>query len=53
MIKYALQRIPFYGPSIFLLLNSLVYEIEKFMNAFWWGHVRENTLDVLGKIVGT
>lgn len=42
MIKYALQSITSYVMSIFLLPNSLVDEIEKFMNAFSWGHAREN-----------
>lgn len=42
MIKYALQSIPSYVMSIFLLLNSQVDEIEKIMNTFSWVHVGEN-----------
>jgi len=38
MIKYVLQTIPLYVMSIFRLPNSLLDEIEKMMNAFWWGH---------------
>jgi len=38
MIKFVLQSIPSYVMSIFRLPNSLLDEIEKMMNAFWWGH---------------
>jgi len=38
MIKFVLQAIPSYVMSIFRLPNTLLDEIEKMMNAFWWGH---------------
>jgi len=38
MIKSVLQAIPYYVMSIFRLPNSLLDEVEKMMNAFWWGH---------------
>jgi len=38
MIKFVLQSIPSYIMSIFRLPNTLLDEIEKMMNAFWWGH---------------
>jgi len=38
MIKFVLQAIPPYVMSIFRLPNSLLDEMEKMMNAFWWGH---------------
>jgi len=38
MIKSVLQAIPSYVMSIFRLPNTFLDEIEKMMNAFWWGH---------------
>jgi len=38
MIKLVLQSIPWYVMSIFRLPNTLLDEIEKMMNAFWWGN---------------
>jgi hypothetical protein len=38
MIKSVLQSIPSYMMSIFRLPNTLLDEIEKMMNAFWWGN---------------
>jgi len=38
MIKSVLQAIPSYVMSISRLPNTLLDEIEKMMNAFWWGH---------------
>ncbi|XP_058766293.1 uncharacterized mitochondrial protein AtMg00310-like [Vicia villosa] len=29
--------------SIFLLPSSLIDEIEKMLNSFWWGHTRDNS----------
>nr|ABN08570.1 WW/Rsp5/WWP [Medicago truncatula] len=38
LIKSVLQSIPSYLMSTFMLPNSLINEIEKMLNAFWWGH---------------
>ncbi|GAU32101.1 hypothetical protein TSUD_358070 [Trifolium subterraneum] len=37
MIKSVLQAIPSYVMSIYLLPDTLVKEIERMINAFWWG----------------
>jgi len=37
MIKSMLQSIPSYIMSIYLLPNSVIDDIEKMINAFWWG----------------
>ncbi|GAU30590.1 hypothetical protein TSUD_392810 [Trifolium subterraneum] len=37
MIKSVLQAIPAYVMSIYLLPDSLINDIEKMINAFWWG----------------
>jgi len=37
MIKSVLQSIPSYIMSIYLLPNSILDDIEKMINAFWWG----------------
>ena len=37
MIKYVLQAIPFYLVSIYALPNSIISDIEKMINVFWWG----------------
>jgi len=37
MIKYVLQYIPSHIMSIYLLPNSVIDDIEKMINAFWWG----------------
>ncbi|MCH81376.1 ribonuclease H protein [Trifolium medium] len=42
MIKSILQAIPTYVMSIFLLPNTLIDEIEKMLNSFWWGHSGNN-----------
>jgi len=42
LIKSVLQSIPSYLMSTFLLPNSLIKEIEKMLNAFWWGHGNDN-----------
>jgi len=36
MVKSVLQSIPAYVMSIYILPNSLIDEIEKMINAFWW-----------------
>jgi hypothetical protein len=37
MIKSVLQAIPAYIMNIFLLPDNLINEIERMINAFWWG----------------
>ncbi|GAU31898.1 hypothetical protein TSUD_270830 [Trifolium subterraneum] len=37
MIKSVLQAIPAYVMSIYLLPDSLIDDIERMINAFWWG----------------
>ncbi|WJX28566.1 hypothetical protein P8452_17266 [Trifolium repens] len=37
MIKSVLQAIPAYVMNIFLLPDTLVNDIERMINAFWWG----------------
>lgn len=37
MIKSVMQYIPSHVMSIFLLLHTWIDEIEKMLNAFWWG----------------
>jgi hypothetical protein len=38
MIKSVLQAIPTYVMSIFPLPKTLIADIERKINAFWWGH---------------
>ncbi|CAJ2636477.1 unnamed protein product [Trifolium pratense] len=42
MIKSILQSIPTYVMSIFLLPKTLLDDIEKMLNSFWWGHSGNN-----------
>jgi len=42
LIKSVLQSTPSYLMSTFLLPNSLIKDIEKMLNAFWWGHGNGN-----------
>jgi hypothetical protein len=42
MIKSVLQSIPSYIMSIYLLSNSVIDDIEKMINAFWWGERSNN-----------
>jgi hypothetical protein len=37
MIKSVLQAIPAYVMSIYILPDSLINDIERMINAFWWG----------------
>ncbi|XP_058776484.1 uncharacterized mitochondrial protein AtMg00310-like [Vicia villosa] len=37
MIKSVLQAIPAYVMSLFILPETLISEIEKMLNSFWWG----------------
>jgi len=43
LIKSVLQSIPLYVMSVFLLLGTLINEIEKMLNAFWWVHNSTNS----------
>jgi len=43
LIKSVLQSIPSYVMSIFLLPGTFISEIEKMLNAFWWGHKSANS----------
>lgn len=38
LIKVATQSIPSYCMSTFELLNSLLDNLHKMMNSFWWDH---------------
>lgn len=53
MIKSALQAIPNYFISIFLLSSTLgdEIEIERMMNSFWWG-VLANVVKVYDGLPG-
>ncbi|XP_045800250.1 uncharacterized protein LOC123894326 [Trifolium pratense] len=37
MIKSVLQAIPSYVMSMYILPSSFIGDIEKMLNAFWWG----------------
>ena len=37
LIKNVAQAIPFYVMSVFLLPRSLYGDIDKMLNAYWWG----------------
>jgi hypothetical protein len=43
LIKPVLQSILSYVMSIFLLLGTFISEMEKMLNAFWWGHNSTNS----------
>jgi len=43
LIKSVLQSIPTYVMSIFLLPGTFIIEIERMLNAFWWGHNSTNS----------
>ncbi|XP_058722436.1 uncharacterized mitochondrial protein AtMg00310-like [Vicia villosa] len=42
MIKYVLQAIPSYIMSLFILLEAVIQDIERMLNAFWWGGGRDS-----------
>jgi len=37
MLKSVIQAIPFYIMSLYLIPLSIIDEIERMMNSFWWG----------------
>lgn len=41
LIKSVAQAIPSYCMSVFLLPHSIVDDIEKMLNSFWWGMKNE------------
>ncbi|CAJ2637655.1 unnamed protein product [Trifolium pratense] len=43
MIKSVLQAIPAYVMSMFILPSSFIDDIEKMINAFWWGRGNGNS----------
>lgn len=43
LIKSVLQSIPSYIMSIFAIPKSIIVDIEKMLNSFWWGHNKRNT----------
>jgi hypothetical protein len=42
MIKSVLQAIPSYVMSVYLLPDSIIKDIERMMNSFWWGGGNDN-----------
>jgi hypothetical protein len=42
MIKSVLQAIPAYIMNIYLLPDTLTNDIERMINAFWWGGGSDN-----------
>ena len=38
LLKIVVQAIPMYVMSVFLLPSTLCIEVERMMNAFWWGN---------------
>ncbi|GAU32980.1 hypothetical protein TSUD_358470 [Trifolium subterraneum] len=46
MIKSVLQAIPLYVMSLFILPSSLIDDIEKMLNAFWWGGGSHNNKEI-------
>lgn len=47
LIKYAAQAIPTYCMSIFLLPTSLLDELHKMLNKFWWTNDSRNNKGVV------
>jgi hypothetical protein len=43
MIKSVLQAIPAYIMNIYLLPDTLISDIERMINAFWWGGGSNNS----------
>jgi hypothetical protein len=42
MIKSVLQAIPAYIMNIYILPDALINDIERMLNAFWWGGGSDN-----------
>jgi hypothetical protein len=42
MIKSVLQAIPSYVMSVYVLPESIIKDIERMMNSFWWGGGNDN-----------
>jgi hypothetical protein len=42
MIKSVLQAIPSYVMSVYLIPDSIISEIERMLNSFWWGDGSNN-----------
>jgi hypothetical protein len=42
MIKSVLQAIPTYIMSVYLLPDTMIKDIERMMNSFWWGGGNDN-----------
>jgi hypothetical protein len=42
MIKSVLQAIPAYIMNIYILPDALINDIERLLNAFWWGGGSDN-----------
>ena len=46
LIKFVAQAMPQYYMSVFLLLPSLLKELQRLINSFWWGMNKEGKCDI-------
>ena len=46
LIKFVAQAMPQYYMSAFLLLPSLLKELQRLINSFWWGMNKEGKRDI-------